>query len=315
MKKLIFIIIGLLGLEGLYGVQSNMQIIDKKDTKPTRIFIVNYVDSPWIGPIVGSFQKTLDKTHEKISYYQYVWTEKTNNDEFLQEMIDGKPDVVFLPDHLFYARFAKQLSLKTDAHISTYFCSGSRDEILPIRNQSGVFNEYPADKVLDFARKSFKINRLAILGGPLSHGSIEKITGPLIDRDISVDTYIESEWLAYKDRLAEIEKKYDAVWLLLPFGVKDGEYWVDFKKISPLTERLKIPSLGYGGMTSFTRTISVGLVPEKIGQYCASLLYSAVFKKEEPKIEDYVSYDVLIDTEHFLFLGARITDEMTPFLR
>ena len=66
MKKLIFIIIGLLGLEGLYGVQSNMKIIDKKDTKPTRIFIVNYVDSPWIGPIVGSFQKTLDKTHEKI---------------------------------------------------------------------------------------------------------------------------------------------------------------------------------------------------------------------------------------------------------
>lgn len=299
-----------------FGKESlEMKIIMKKEKKKTRIFIIDYVNSSWIGPIVKSFQEALDKTEENIGYYHYIWTEKTDNNLFLEELIKGNPDVVFLPDHLFYRRFAETLLLKTNAHISSYFCSGSRSDILNYKNQSGVFNEYPADKIIDFARKSFKLNRVAILGGPFSPDSINKIKKPLFGKDIVVDTFIEKEWLNYKSRLFEIEKKYDAVWLLLPFGVKDGDYWVDFKKLKPLTERLKIPSFGYGGISDFTRTITVGSVQEKIGQYCATLLYSAVFKNNKPEIKDYVSYDVLINTEHFLYLGAKITDDMTPFLR
>ena len=62
-----------------------------------------------------------------------------------------------MSDHLFHRKYARELFAKTSAHISAHLCSADRSDILfPNINQSGVFNEYPADKILDFAQKHFE---------------------------------------------------------------------------------------------------------------------------------------------------------------
>lgn len=295
--------------------ESKKSMPNHNASKRTRIFIVDYVNSRWTGPIVKSFQQSLDKTKQNISYYHFIWTEKVDDKKFLNDLVEGQPDVIFLPDHIFYRKYAKELFTRTKAHISVHFCSAGRKDILPYHNQSGVFNEYPADKVIDFAKELFTIKKVAIIGGPYAADSVEKIKAPLAKSDLKIDSFMYSDWLSYKNKLLEIEKSYDAVWLLLPFGVKDGNYWVDFKKLEVLAKRLKIPSFGYGGVSSFPRTITVGSVQEKLGEACAKALYDSYFKGKSPEITNYTSYDVLINTEHFLHLGKKIPNHLTPFLR
>ena len=300
---------------GFKKENNSVHLLNRKAKKRTRIFIIDYVNSRWTGPIVKSFQQSLDKTAENISYYHFIWTEKTKDEQFLKDIIDGKPDIIFLPDHLFYRKYARELFAKTSAHISAHLCSADRSDILLNINQSGVFNEYPADKILDFAQKTFRIKKIAILGGPYASDSIKKIKNPLENKAVTVDSFSYSKWFDYKSKLLQIEKDYDAVWLLLPFGVMDGDYPVNFKKLEPIAKRLKIPSFGYGGITSFPRTITMGSVQEKLGEFCATLLYASYFKGGKAEIKNYVSYDVHINTKHFLYLGKKITDELTPFLR
>ena len=285
---------------------------------PVHIVLVDFAtdNSAWSSPINSAFKYYLDRTQEDISFTELTWTNRTDNGVFLERIKSLKPDVVFLPDYAFYRMFAKDLA-KLDIHISTFFLSLPRHEVLDYANQSGVFNEYPSDKIVEFARQSFKVEKIAILGGPYANDVIQKITAPLqgLEAKVEIDSFIEGTWLDYKERLLTIEKEYDAVWLLMPFGVKDGDNTVDFKKLEPVARQLKIPSFGFGGTQGVPRTITIGLVQEKIGQYCATLVYSAVFKRENKGIKDYTSYELLIDTEHALKLGLKITDEMANFLR
>ena len=312
MKSIIFMF--LLFSTNLKSEESNMIVNAKNNKKKTKVIIIDYVNSVWVNPINRAFQSYLDKTNENLSFYHFIWSNRRDKIEFLDEIVSWKPDIVFMPDEILYRLFAKEISIRTGAHLSTFFCTSTRADIIDYQNQSGVFNEYPAKKVIEFARKSFKIDRVAILGGPFAGDVVDKIQAPL-KGVVQVDGFIETEWLKYKERLLEIEKKYDAVWLLLPFGVKDGEHVVDFKKLDLVAKQLKIPSFGYGGIDTVTRTITLGLLQEKVGQYCATLVYSAFFKGNKPEIQNYTSYDLSIDTAHALKLGLKITDEMAQFLK
>ena len=293
-----------------FGIHLQTQTSEKK------VIIVDHLNSIWTGEICKSFQVHLEKTKQKFRFITVTWGKEENPDRFAQEVLDMKPDIVFLPDEVIYKAIAKKISTNKNVHICTFFSACEEKEILGLPNESGVFNQYPSDQVLDLARKIFPVKKLAIIGGPLGEGAISLIKKPLQNKNVIVDSYVEKRWDSYKQRVSQIEKSYDAVWLLLPFGTLDqGNQWVDFQKMAPITEKLKIPSIGFGSIDKYARTITVGLVQEKIGEVCAMQAYLSVFMGQKPQIKRYQSYDIFINPVSVKNLGLKVPEGVAHFLR
>ena len=281
--------------------------------KPTKIAIIEHLNSKWTTPITQAFQSSLNSTGEDLRFNWYIFNEG-KKDQIKKDIVDWKPDVIFMPDEVIYRAFAKDLSVETNAHISTFFSAMLKEDILPIKNQSGVYNNYQSDQIFKMLNEMIPVKKLGIIGGPLGKDAIELIKKRLKGQ-VSIDSFIELTWFEYRDRLMKMESEYDAIWLLLPFGVMDGDKWVDHRKLLPIIKSYKKPTIGFGYIDSIHRTITVGMVPEKIGSNCASVVYSVIFKKNNPEIKDYHSYDMDINAEHAARFNLKITNDMAHFLR
>ena len=119
----------------LKSEESNMIVNAKNNKKKTKVIIIDYVNSVWVNPINRAFQSYLDKTNENLSFYHFIWSNRRDKIEFLDEIVSWKPDIVFMPDEILYRLFAKEISIRTGAHLSTFFCTSTRADIIDYQNQ------------------------------------------------------------------------------------------------------------------------------------------------------------------------------------
>ncbi|MCB9229021.1 MAG: hypothetical protein H6618_05360 [Deltaproteobacteria bacterium] len=282
------------------------------DRPAVRVAIIDHINSKWTHPIAQAYQAALESTHEDLQFRFFIFN--CGKEILLKDILKWNPDIVFMPDEVIYRAFARDIATQSEAHVSVFFSAMLKKDILNLKNQSGVYNKYPSDKILEIARKIVPVESIGVISGPLGIEAVALIEEPISDQ-VRIEAFVEYTWDKYQERLASMESKYDVVWLLLPFGVLDGDSWVDFDKLKPILNTYKIPTLGFGSIDSVHRTITVGLLPEKVGQYCAALTYRAFFKGQDSVIKDYQSYELSIDSAQISRLGLKVPDEMTHFIR
>lgn len=320
MKKIItLLLVSMLTLS--LKKEETVSVVNIKEVKSQKIVIPYFPsdDNRWSSRIITKFNAVISslKLNEKTVGIAYKFTMK--DEEFINDIIQQKPDFVFLADDYLYQKFAKKIVEKTGAYIifSTYYTSKKDLNQVADSSQSGVYAEANMDYLLKKLRKLTKkdFDSLHIVGSGFAEGMIEHITSK-VSKEVKVSSSTTFSWDVFVKEVKNASKKGSLVMPLAPFGVLDSEKnKVTNFQYNNLMLSLKTPTIGYGSISKLGRTISMAISPEELGENAATILYSKLTSGKD-EIQDYKSFDLSIDHKNILKLGIQIDDkELLGFIK
>jgi hypothetical protein len=272
-------------------------------------------DGRWTDRIISSFHNELAMVPIPIEFLTVGW--RGEKESLMKDIQTIKPDMIFLPDDFLYSHLAQDIQKISEANIlfSAFYTDKER---LPkgIDHPSGIAADPNAlDHFFDQAfLLNKKLSSLGILGGPFSDPVIEFIKRQAERKNISVETFKAKSWKEYQDKMLELSKTKDAIWPLMPFGVRqeNGSYVGD-GNIQALIKKTNKIILGFGRMAGFERTIQMGVKPETLGKNAAAIAYG-IISGEDPTIQVFHSYSMAIDHLSVKRLGLSVPEQLKIFL-
>ena len=273
----------------------------------------------WVDRVVSSFTAALKKTGMSIGF-STVGCSFLDDDfeDVLKKTKALRPNVIFLPDDLIYAKYAVRLHEelpKSKIIFSSFYTLIEDTKHLPEKVQTGVVATAPIESLLKIASVLGveKIGSIGVVGGPLAapiSSHIEKRAKAL---GIQVSIRLCDTWGEYLREFKEFEASQDAVWPLAPFGVvyEDGRQ-IDFDQFRELLKETNTITLGYGA-TSTNPTISMQISPEKLGENAAEAFWRDLNGGSVgPQV--FKTYTVRISHSSLKRLNLRVPDELVGFL-
>lgn len=311
MLKSIFIISLFFCLIGSKKEKNNyMKYKNQKELKVTSLFFPSD-DGKWTDKIVSSFISSTVKSHLPVEFQNISWAFGQSVEKTVEKIVATNPDVIFLPDDEMYKQFAKRVHEITGAFI--IFASFRTDlnnfNQVPSTAQAGVYNNPPIEAVVTTFKKLFPLKKMGIVSGPWSGTMIDQIKSAV--PNIVAETIVTGRYEEYSRAIQEYAKKYDAVWVLAPFGVLDesGKKWVASNRVQALLDSLDKPTIGWGNVGEIKRTVEMGVSASFLGENAAYTLINMI-KDDHISIEKITSYHIQSDEAHLKKLEVKVPDEL-----
>jgi hypothetical protein len=265
--------------------------------------------------IINAFTEQLTSTGMPIQFTNYGWIFGEDPEILVARMVREKPDIVFLPDDMMYKTIAPFVEKYLPESVILFSSTYLKIESLNIaKKQMGVHCDPPIKNLMQQANKFTQVKSIGIVGGPFSKEIIATITEKLDGLGIAYEVQMTEKWSEYAQALFSFSKKFDAVWPLSPFGVKsDDQTSVGAHQFNLLLKEIDKPSLGYGRINGFVRTIHMDIDPVDIGRNSAALAFK-YFRGESVGIVDFTSYSIRISDEHMKRLKLSVPKELIGFI-
>ena len=296
MKRILFLMSLFLGfsLTGIAFKKSSRKVSSKKDLRVTTVYFPTD-GLRWTDKIISSFNREIigKGLSVKLTSVSYQFG-KTTEKSLIQEILQTKPDYVFLPDDFLCKAYAEGVRKKTGAKILFSSLYSEKKVFQKIEGLSGVLCDAPIADLVETAshfRKS-PITGISLVGGPFA-AEMAKHIKSRVPKNISFSSFLTSSWQEYQEIARREALAGRAVFTLAPFGVKikSGQLVKDELFKSFLTD-FKGVTLGYGGIENYPRTASMGIKPELLGKQVGNLLYKLVTKDKGSLIEFYKGYNI-----------------------
>ena len=129
--------------------------------------------------------------------------------------------------------------------------------------------------------------------------------------DIVGDVAITEKYTEYRQKISDYSDKYDAVWVLAPFGVMDetGKKWVASSRVQSFLDKLDKPTIGWGGIGDLKRTVEMGISPNFLGQNAAFSLLNLI-KDDQISVDKVTSYNIRCNEAHLKKLRIQVPSEL-----
>lgn len=313
---------------------------------PLKIYAVHsYPDAPWSHDIEAGVRswlahKRLDfslTTHRYLNYRKQLVSKNAQRKEvahLLNAIAKENPDFILVSDDEAVMTYLPAL-YATGRKIVFTGVNREAAQIPDLERHrdrvTGVFERYPIDHSLKLLRD---------LAGPKAGGSIAVITS-LSDSSLAIAAEVEryfasrdgigaagftlrkmyrlGTWREWQKAIEEINHIADAVWILVPFSVKDSALRnVPLLKMGEwLLPHIKVPSLSlvdlrqhYGSMASMSVT------PQSLGEGAARLMAANVLdgkpvSKLAPVVLDRC--EMVINIDHTDAVGLQIPIEILEY--
>jgi hypothetical protein len=284
-----------------------------KKTKISSVFIPTEMGR-WTEAIITSFTSKLTETGLPFEFHNHSWLITEQKPAYIVDTIlKDEPDVVFLPDDRLYRVFAKEIEAKSDALILFVTFYTKRDQTNLVKKQAGVFCDPPLDYLLTTMQKIKPVTSIGIIGGPFAKELVE-LSVEKLEKIVKVKYLLSDSWEEYSATLQDYANKFDAVWPLPPFGVKnpDGSL-VQLRQLATLMDKIQVPALGFGVVTADLSTINLNIDPKVLGETAAYTLFS-YFKTSQPSVLDFKSYVIGVNSRKIHRFNLTLPDELTGFV-
>ncbi len=228
----------------------------------------------WTDLIVNAFSKELSKSKKSIEFTNLSVSGNlfADLDRLVQRIIDQKPELIFLPDDMSVINLAPKIRERTSAPIIYVAIYAPKPEIEIVKNQQGILIEPDIAGLLTKVRLVKPVSRIGIVSGPYASKMLTRIENDLKSLGIEVTTKKAQSWEEYQKSIQEFDVTQDALWPLIPFGLKqaDGSE-ISGQEMELLLQYTKVPTLGYGRTPSFKRSFSLDVDPVDLGTRAGEL--------------------------------------------
>ena len=268
----------------------------------------------WTDQIISAYVQQLSMVKSTLNFVNVSWTKGADLNIFLNNVKSANPDIVFLPDDLLFSFLGPEIQKITKAQIVFVSFHTEKEKLAGIvSNPIGVIAEAPVDILLKNARlMTGKINSIGIVGGPFAEQMINHIKSKL--GSVKVESSFTGSWHEYSKTLKTFSEKYDAIWPLAAFGVKqtDGSPVTD-AQLNSLIEELQKICFGYGKISGFKRTLDMDIDPVVLGRNAAALTFSYM-KGEKVSTTAFTSYAMGISESHLKRLHLTVPESLKGFV-
>lgn len=324
MKKLILILLLTSFFWVLTAATTNkkevkkMKTLVKKEDKTIRITSLYFPgdEGRWTDRILSGFDSEILKTGLSVNLSHVNYRFKNMKDEdLIKEVINTKPDYVYLPDDLLYKKFAKILNQKTGAPIvfSTFY--SSKEDLNIVKDQAGVYADAPLGFLIKNIEKisKEKVKHISLIGGPHAKAMVPHIKSK-VSTDVTFSSYITTSWDEYVKLCKSESQKGHTLMPLAPFDVKTVENKdVEDFQFKSLMLSLESVTLGYGGIKNYSRTLSMAIVPEILGKNTATALYKKIIEGSST-VTKYTSFDLRINNKNIMKLNYKVPEDLMGFV-
>ena len=267
----------------------------------------------WTDRIVSSFEMTLVNARIPINFQRVAWVYGKNDHEIVENVFKSRPDIVFLPNDRMYELFAEEIYLKTRAKIIfvAYYSPPSKLKKLPDTDQAGSLHYYPLSTSLSTIQRVFNIRTIGVVKGPSSTTAsaivaLRENIPHLIAEEFSTESYKE-----YAKKLGEFAGKYDAVWVMSPFGVFDERtgQWVSEYELQILLDTLPKPTIGWGTMSNLCRTVELSIDPELLGKSAGDAAIEGILHNRY-SVKEIKTFEIKMSGRHLRKFNRQIPIEL-----
>ena len=187
--------------------------------------------------------------------------------------------------------------------------------------QSVIFESYPIASTLNLLTRMFpKTKRLGVISSQVA-------TSQLIVKEVSKKTRQEGLELAneniflsskadeWKKTLSAVNKRVDAIWVLIPYGVTDQTQELPISKVFGIVkDRFKKPTLG---IVPGRHTVSVITHPIDLGRQTAEMALDVLagVPLEEKNSEELKYFQLEVNVKDVKRLGGKIPDDILGIAR